>query len=421
MQSGTEYGDLLPLVKAAGWLISAAWALIFGWRGRSKRWAPSEEEIPGAPSRIAGLLTAVLLGVLWFQETSDITQGRWLLPILWVSVAVTVVAFLLNNFALTTLMYERVEAQHNQPVTTRIVGGLWLTPEAREVRRKVHDTIQNIFAGNEYVTDRVWPRPARAFAKVLFIIFYLLFTVGGSAALAAGALVTLAAQEPRILEFSIAPSEIGAGEAATMRWRVTNAKATKIDPLGQVAGEGRQQIQPQKATVYTLTAENSYASRGVQLGVTVRPVAARSKPKQVVKSQQVTGTPPPFEQRATVMQARDCRLVRAVVVRGDGWLQGETDAEGLQIAACDVNLARGGRYELFVRYASGESRPVRVTLNNIILQESALAAATGGWSDPNSLDQTLGVVMARSGTNVLEFYTEHQFPHIQRVWFTPLP
>ena len=209
MQSGTEYGDLLPLVKAAGWLISAAWALIFGWRGRSKRWAPSEEEIPGAPSRIAGLLTAVLLGVLWFQETSDITQGRWLLPILWVSVAVTVVAFLLNNFALTTLMYERVEAQHNQPVTTRIVGGLWLTPEAREVRRKAHDTIQNIFAGNEYVADRVWPRPARAFAKVLLITFYLLFTVGGSAALAAGALVTLAAQEPRILEFSIAPSEIG--------------------------------------------------------------------------------------------------------------------------------------------------------------------------------------------------------------------
>src|SRR5207247_1355690 len=132
-----------------------------------------------------------------------------------------------------------------------------------------------------------------------------------------------------------------------------NAKRTRIDPYGAVVAEGTRQIQPEQATVYTLTAENSYASRGVQLGVSVKPArASPQRPNEMGKSRHVARGPAFPKHQAMVIQARDCRLTKAVVVRGDGWLQGETDTEGLKIAACDVNFARSGMYELFVRYAS---------------------------------------------------------------------
>jgi hypothetical protein len=44
-------------------------------------------------------------------------------------------------------------------------------------------------------------------------------------------------------------------------------------------------------------------------------------------------------------------------------------------------LQRAGEHELFVTYASGEERPVRVALNWRMLNESALAGKTGGFSN----------------------------------------
>jgi len=423
MQTGTDYGDLAPLVKATGWLVSSSWAVIFGWRGRSRKWAPVEEEIPGGVSRVGGLLTAAALALLWFLAASDLSQGRWLVWVVGGSALVTVLAFLANNFALTQLIYDSRDAAGNPK---KVVGGLWLTRNARHDRKQHDDTIEGVLEGNEWNRDRVWSRPAQGLAKVLFLSMYLLFTVGGSAVLAAGAMILLAARQPYIAEFSVVPLEVTVGQPVNMQWRVANANKTNIDPFGAVVAQGQRTLEPDKNTVYTLTAENSYGTRGVQLGVFVKPSIAPVAPlpeekKKAGKGKQApaiaTTTPP---DRGVVWEARDCNLIKGAVIRGEGWLQNETDEDGLAIASCDVNFARGGKYEMFIRYASVGSRPVRVTLNNTILQESALAASTAGWSDPNWVDYTMGVVAAKQGVNTIGFYTEHRFPHIQRLRFVPL-
>src|SRR5881296_3315583 len=100
----SDYGDLFPVVKAGGWLISAAWFLILGWRGRSKKWAPVQEEIVGGPARIARVTTAVGLAVVWYYA-AEVLESRWLVPTALAAIVATVVFFLINDFALTTLIY----------------------------------------------------------------------------------------------------------------------------------------------------------------------------------------------------------------------------------------------------------------------------------------------------------------------------
>ncbi len=422
MQAGADYGDLAPLMKSLGWLASAAAAITLTAFGIKTAWAPIQEEIPGGASRIAFLITAGLLGLLWFQAATDVTQGQWLLPALRIALVATVAGFAITYFGLSTLIYNHVISA---TVTKRIVGGFWLKSNAREALKENDTTVQSVFRGNGYDQDRVWPRWSRGLAKLVFLLTYLAFIAGGSGALTIGALLVLSARQPVIHEFSVSPLEVAPGQPVGLRWRVANADKTTLDPLGDVVSQGQRTEQPVRNIVYTLTAQNSYGKRGVQLGVYVKPALSPPKvepPKTASKGKQRSSVPPPPPpDRSIYKQARDCDLIRGVVIRGDGWLQADRDQEGLAIASCNIDFAKAGKYEMFTRYASEGSRPVRVTLNKTILQENALAASTGGWADPNWVDLTLGMVNVKQGINTVEFFTEHYFPHIRRLRFVPQP
>jgi hypothetical protein len=200
---------------------------------------------------------------------------------------------------------------------------------------------------------------------------------------------------------------VKAGDPSTLRWHVVNATSVELQPLGTVAEIGEQTIRPTRDSVFTLRARNGYGTKGVQLGVIVSSSHVRRRPIASANPADI------------VVQARDCSLIRNAVIRGAGWLQTETGADET-VARCGATFAHSSSVELFVTYASEDTRPVRVTINNYIIQEKALAATTGGWDEPNSVEQSLGVVRVTSGKNILEFYSEHQFPHIQQIRFHPV-
>lgn len=420
---GTDYGDLTLLMKSVGWLASAATAIMLTAFGIKTVWSPVEEEIPGGASKVASVLTMGLLALLWFQAATDVTQGQWLKPGLYAALGAMVGGFAITYFGLSTLIYEHVISA---TITRKIVGGFWLTSNARRDLKEADTTVQVVFRGNAYDQDRVWPRFSRGLAKLVFLFTYLLFIAGGSGALTMGGLLVLTARQPVIHEFSVNPLEVEAGHPIALRWQVANADKTTLDPLGEVVSQGQRTEQPDRNTVYTLTAQNAYGKRGVQLGVYVK-AATPAKveppaPKAAGRGKQkaaVVAAPP--VDRSIYKEARDCDLLRGVVIRGDGWLQSDHDQEGTTIASCSVAFPKAGRYEMFVRYASEGARPVRVTLNKVILQENALAASTGGWADPNWVELTLGVVNVRQGMNAVEFFTEHYFPHIRQLRFVPQP
>lgn len=80
-----------------------------------------------------------------------------------------------------------------------------------------------------------------------------------------------------ILTFKANPSEIGAGNIATLQWNVVGAESVTIEPgIGNVKPTGSSKVSPQKTTMYTLIAERDSHTvyRSVAVTVNNPPVVA---------------------------------------------------------------------------------------------------------------------------------------------------
>jgi hypothetical protein len=191
MIGSSEFGTLGPIVEVVGWLVSSSAAISFAWRRRAA-FEPSEVDIPKAPERVGGLLTAVLLGLL-FSQYSDASHTHLLVNLAIYTASSTLLALLLYGILVSSLTFEVEGIQEDRtPVRIKIIGGLWQTANARnQLRQREGLTTQRYLAGCRYDPDAVWPKGARALAKQAFVLSYLLLTVCGTLALACSAILLL--------------------------------------------------------------------------------------------------------------------------------------------------------------------------------------------------------------------------------------
>lgn len=75
-------------------------------------------------------------------------------------------------------------------------------------------------------------------------------------------------------------------------------------------------------------------------------------------------------------------------------------------------------YRLEIEYAAASSRPVKVEFNGKLVNDHALAAATGGWYPAHQKWGTVGVVEVRSGLNQVRISRSDVFPHIRKLRLT---
>jgi hypothetical protein len=403
-----QYGDVAPLVLAATGLLSATWALALGVFGR-KKWFPNGEELGDLITRVSvGVAALVLAGVFFALTSLDV--ARELRPYLLPTGTACVIFLLTYVYFYGVLVHKRWIRQVDDPRAEKIIGGF---PKTRVRPPSMPSTasIEEQIWGSGRDPDKVWPPEARAKARAVLTLSYLLLIVSGTACLVLGGAFVIAARAPRIEEFTIAPTELRPGETALMHWRVVNSNSVNLEPGGPLSDQGSQTVQPRVDTnAYTLTARNRFATRSVSQAVLVS-AAPGKKPRQ-------TGSRPSPSAGAVNLDARNCKLTNNVVVRGEGWL--ESEHAGLAEADCAVSLSRNGKYEVFIDYSTPETRPVRIALNGKIIAENGIAAPTGSFEDANRLDQSLGVFSAQAGTNVLQFHSEHPFPHIWRIRFQPI-
>jgi hypothetical protein len=151
-----NYGPLTDLVKYSGLLISAAAAIGIAWR-RNANWEPSEQDLPKGPSRVAGLLTAVIIAVIWTQFSSESYQ-RPLAVAAIVLGTVCLLAFLTYGYFIARQTFDKeISVDPNQSKWERIVGGFRLTPDARRGLSRA-GSIQRLFKGAGYDPDLIWTR-----------------------------------------------------------------------------------------------------------------------------------------------------------------------------------------------------------------------------------------------------------------------
>jgi hypothetical protein len=189
-----DYGIFTNIVGNAGTIIAMAAAIALTWRGRAN-WEPSEQDIPKAPQKVAGLLSAVIITVIWvsFREpehASSLTKFSLILSF------AAVLFLCLYAFVVSTQTYTQVFAISAKKFDERkIIGGFKLTEasikaieDARAQGNPV-PTVNDLFKSSGYDPDRVWTRASRALAKVLCILSYIGLIGTGTVALASAAIL----------------------------------------------------------------------------------------------------------------------------------------------------------------------------------------------------------------------------------------
>lgn len=185
----TDYGAFAPLVATAGTIVAMGAALTLGWKGRAK-WEPVEEDVPRAPQKVAGLVAALMVVLIWVQW-NDI-QYKSTLTKLVIGCSIALIVSLVVYGLLKGFIYTAVRKKKGAPVGSmeteeiKVIGGLWLNQNAKEHVGKPEGpqvpgerpsqilTVQRMFALSEYVKDEVWSRPSQQISSMLFTLGYLL-------------------------------------------------------------------------------------------------------------------------------------------------------------------------------------------------------------------------------------------------------
>lgn len=74
--------------------------------------------------------------------------------------------------------------------------------------------------------------------------------------------------------------------------------------------------------------------------------------------------------------------------------------------------AKGGEYQLSIRYAAGERRPLDVSVNDVMVLNNVLDKETGGWLPKDQLLLPVGPITLRTDENTLKLTSPDVFPHI---------
>jgi len=201
----TNYGAFAPIVSAAGTIVAMGAALTLGWKGRAK-WEPVEEDVSRAPQKVASLVAALMVVLIWAQWNDLRFKNE--LTTLVIKCSIALIASLVIYGLLNGLVYIAVRKKRGQPAASteteeiKIIGGVWLNKNAKAHVGKPEGpqsdgeppsqilTVQRMFSLAQYDKDELWSRPSQQLAKMLFTLSYLGLMISGTVALGSGAILT---------------------------------------------------------------------------------------------------------------------------------------------------------------------------------------------------------------------------------------
>ena len=89
-------------------------------------------------------------------------------------------------------------------------------------------------------------------------------------------------------------------------------------------------------------------------------------------------------------------------------------------AEWDITLPKAGAYQVELRYAAMESRPIRLIVNGQAVKENAAAQITGSWNPDGQRWEAQGVYAFTAGKNTLRIERSGDIPHIDKLMIVPV-
>ena len=79
-----------------------------------------------------------------------------------------------------------------------------------------------------------------------------------------------------------------------------------------------------------------------------------------------------------------------------------------------------GNYQLAIKFAAATPRPVKITVNGVVVSANALSETTGGWLNSDMKWSDVAQVILTEGTNTVRLERPDVFPHIHDLRFEPV-
>lgn len=99
----------------------------------------------------------------------------------------------------------------------------------------------------------------------------------------------------------------------------------------------------------------------------------------------------------------------------------ESAGKANAFAEFDVAIEKSGHYQIELRYASAESRPVQIQIDGQVVVDKAAAEPTGGFNPPRQAWKVVGVVELAGGKRVLRLTeTGKRLPHVDKIALVPV-
>jgi hypothetical protein len=88
-------------------------------------------------------------------------------------------------------------------------------------------------------------------------------------------------------------------------------------------------------------------------------------------------------------------------------------------AEYDVTIEKTGVYQLELRYAAAESRPVQLVINGETVKADVSGRATGSWNPDTQTWEIAGLIPLAAGMNTIRLERAQPFPHFDKLLIVP--
>jgi hypothetical protein len=89
------------------------------------------------------------------------------------------------------------------------------------------------------------------------------------------------------------------------------------------------------------------------------------------------------------------------------------------VAEFDIETSAPGTFQIELRYAAAESRPVRLVVNGKLAKSDAAAKSTGSWFPDTQAWSAEAIVSLAPGRNVIRIECDQPFPHFDKLALVP--
>ena len=184
--------------------------------------------------------------------------------------------------------------------------------------------------------------------------------------------------------------------------RTIRAYKKEVEEKRKTARETLEREAKQKTPQYLLTAIDIVKDEG--MGAILHPIL--EKPGSGTPKEALLIEAEDFV-RGNVLKDRDGFGKSIGVLVNAGQYPNETEYE--------ITLEEAAPYQLDIRYASNDSRPILIYVNGNVVSSKAAGQVTGGFYPDKQQWFTEGVFALRAGKNVIRFERSSYFPHIDKL------